>query len=291
LISPWIKFWFVTVVPKYLNCDTFSNDLFPIFISPLLERKVAAPVYKTDINCRGDPLRWPTRHVCTNLADKRHSGTVSMQSKSHGVLCCFLFNDNTCSKLDSHFCTCRIPSIISFQMSVPQWADIIWYVHLRKMWKRLVTSSVSCRSRLGSGSAQKSTDVYRYPGLAPLAQRRPSYGRESHQGCPTEHNRGTALYLTLPESNRSIKMSSVLCTLHWSELWAWSAPPLLSSGHSSWLQIQRSRVRFPALPHFLRSSGSGTSAALTTRQPSIHKSWHNFVDKWRSLSRYSSLAD
>jgi hypothetical protein len=35
-------------------------------------------------------------------------------------------------------------------------------------------------------------------------------------------------------------------------------PPLLSSGQSSWLQIQRSRVRFPALPDFLRSSGSGT---------------------------------
>jgi hypothetical protein len=31
-----------------------------------------------------------------------------------------------------------------------------------------------------------------------------------------------------------------------------------SSGQSSWRQIQRTRVRFPALPHFLRSSGSGT---------------------------------
>jgi hypothetical protein len=29
-----------------------------------------------------------------------------------------------------------------------------------------------------------------------------------------------------------------------------------SSGHGSWLQTQRSRVRFPALPDFL-SSGSG----------------------------------
>jgi hypothetical protein len=29
-----------------------------------------------------------------------------------------------------------------------------------------------------------------------------------------------------------------------------------SGGQSSWLQIQRSRVRFPALPDFLRSSGS-----------------------------------
>jgi hypothetical protein len=33
LISSWIRFWFVTVVPKYLNCDIFSNDLFAIFTS------------------------------------------------------------------------------------------------------------------------------------------------------------------------------------------------------------------------------------------------------------------
>jgi hypothetical protein len=35
-------------------------------------------------------------------------------------------------------------------------------------------------------------------------------------------------------------------------------PPLWSSGQSSWLQIQILRVRFPELPDFLRSSGSGT---------------------------------
>jgi hypothetical protein len=34
-------------------------------------------------------------------------------------------------------------------------------------------------------------------------------------------------------------------------------PPLWSSVQSFWLQIQRSRVRFPALPDFLSSSGSG----------------------------------
>jgi hypothetical protein len=33
LISSWIKFWFVTVVPKYLNCVTFTNDLLAIFMS------------------------------------------------------------------------------------------------------------------------------------------------------------------------------------------------------------------------------------------------------------------
>jgi hypothetical protein len=37
-------------------------------------------------------------------------------------------------------------------------------------------------------------------------------------------------------------------------------PPLWSSGQSYWLQIQRSRFRFPALPDFLRSSGSGTGS-------------------------------
>ena len=33
-----------------------------------------------------------------------------------------------------------------------------------------------------------------------------------------------------------------------------------SSGQSLWLQIQRSRVRFPARPDFLSSSGSGTGS-------------------------------
>jgi hypothetical protein len=32
-------------------------------------------------------------------------------------------------------------------------------------------------------------------------------------------------------------------------------PPLWSSGQSFWLQIQRTRIRFPALPDFLRSKG------------------------------------
>ena len=39
-----------------------------------------------------------------------------------------------------------------------------------------------------------------------------------------------------------------------------SGPPLWSSRQSLWLQIQRSRVRFPALPDFLSSSGSGTGS-------------------------------
>jgi hypothetical protein len=42
-------------------------------------------------------------------------------------------------------------------------------------------------------------------------------------------------------------------------------PPPWSSGQISWLQIHRSQVRFPVLPDFLRSSGSGTGST----QPSI----------------------
>ena len=37
-------------------------------------------------------------------------------------------------------------------------------------------------------------------------------------------------------------------------------PPLWSSDQSFWLHIQRSRVRFPAPPDFLSSSGSGTGS-------------------------------
>jgi hypothetical protein len=41
------------------------------------------------------------------------------------------------------------------------------------------------------------------------------------------------------------------------DFWHYNVPPLWSGGQSFWLQIQRSRVRLPALPDFLRSSGSG----------------------------------
>ena len=43
-------------------------------------------------------------------------------------------------------------------------------------------------------------------------------------------------------------------------IYSTTGPPLWSSGQSFWLQIQSSRVRFPALTDFLSSSGSGTGS-------------------------------
>jgi hypothetical protein len=42
--------------------------------------------------------------------------------------------------------------------------------------------------------------------------------------------------------------------------------PLWSSGQCSWLQIQNSWVRFPALSDFLRSSGPGTGSGLESQE-------------------------
>jgi hypothetical protein len=100
-------------------------------------------------------------------------------------------------------------------------------------------------------------------------------------------------------------------------------PPLWSSGQSFWLQIQRSQVRFPELPDFLRSSGSGTGSTqprednwgatwMEKQRLRVYKTeindrgcllrWPrdtrlsakvgtNFANMRRSLGRYSSLAD
>jgi hypothetical protein len=66
------------------------------------------------------------------------------------------------------------------------------------------------------------------------------------------------------DSNERFPITNVECHHCTSQLGeffyflSWLFNDTWSSGHSFWLQMQRSWVRFPALPDFLRSSGSGT---------------------------------
>jgi hypothetical protein len=60
--------------------------------------------------------------------------------------------------------------------------------------------------------------------------------------------------------SRSKKPSSRVLTVLLGFCEVLLGPPLRSSGHSSWLLTQRSQIRFPALPDFLSSSGSGTGS-------------------------------
>jgi len=68
---------------------------------------------------------------------------------------------------------------------------------------------------------------------------------------------GQFISLSICPSNRTEQLSS-----EWIKLLNFRRlrPPLWSSGQSFWLQIQRSRVRFPALPDFLSSCWSGTGS-------------------------------
>jgi hypothetical protein len=74
LISPWIRFWFVTVDPKYLNCSTISKHLLPRFMSwfcPVKAEcyfKMLVPVYQA------------THHIHVNRVLLTH---CSEDQKSH----------------------------------------------------------------------------------------------------------------------------------------------------------------------------------------------------------------
>jgi hypothetical protein len=66
--------------------------------------------------------------------------------------------------------------------------------------------------------------------------------------------------------------------------------PQWSSGQNSWLQIQRSRVRFLVLPEFLRSNGSERSPSLgkdVTAATKSHARIEELLDRWFSMRSLS----
>jgi hypothetical protein len=74
----------------------------------------------------------------------------------------------------------------------------------------------------------------------------------------------------------------------------WLGLPLWSSGQSSLATDPEVRVRFPALPDFLKSSGSGresSGSGLESEITAVGISRANSADKRRSVGRYSSLAE
>ena len=76
-------------------------------------------------------------------------------------------------------------------------------------------------------------------------------------GCESDHSLlvprlGIRVHVPLPSCH--VRETPLLFVL----LYQLFGLSLWSSGQSFWLQIQRSRVRFPALPDFLSSSASGT---------------------------------
>jgi hypothetical protein len=67
---------------------------------------------------------------------------------------------------------------------------------------------------------------------------------------------------------RELKHIENNCAFTKNTVWLW--PPLWSSSQSFWLHIQRSRVRFPALPNFLSSSGSRTGSTQPREPPEVN---------------------
>jgi hypothetical protein len=79
--------------------------------------------------------------------------------------------------------------------------------------------------------------------------------------------------IILPSTaNFPIKSLHTIVVFHMNVIYN-GGPTLWSSGQSFWLRIQRSRVRFPTLPDFLRSSGYGTGSTQPRED--------NWGDTWR----------
>jgi hypothetical protein len=70
------------------------------------------------------------------------------------------------------------------------------------------------------------------------------------------------------------KFLGSFCRQHITPIYCWILPPVWCSGQSSWLQVQRSRVWFPALAEFPRRSDSG----MGSTQPREYN-WATWMEK------------
>jgi len=92
-VSSWIEFWFVMVVPKYLNCSTLSKIVFP----PHREYIAHYKHQRTNTVIVERPFRVKDAHVCVYLSsselrdipvrlpDKRHNQWRHTQPTSFHV--------------------------------------------------------------------------------------------------------------------------------------------------------------------------------------------------------------
>jgi hypothetical protein len=102
---------------------------------------------------------------------------------------------------------------------------------------------------LGISDYTVSDIIERGPGIRSLSENNRSYGRDLNYGLAEyERNAIGPPQQTVQRTSLNNQLLILLYKTH------------RLCGQSVWLQIQRSRVRFTALPDFLRSGGSGTGS-------------------------------
>ena len=152
------------------------------------------------------------------------------------------------------------------------------HFHRTVSWTRRINLKLSTRARASTSIVSEKESVSNNWLYARNSRRRLKHSTppEQHNDKTVNHKFWVCVSVHHSVSQMKHQLDATLCrfyfcrvTLHVSDASAHHQeylklvlllvrPPLWSSGQSFWLQIHWSRVRFPALPDFLRGSGSGT---------------------------------